>query len=192
MATRTLAAVVGSNMKDLRLLAGLTQGDMTVMGWTRDIVASLESGRRAFSLDDLFALGFLFRVGVSEFFVGDPESEVGVEGSAGITLGLVQSFFGAPAAVDDVQLTNHLVGIGQDVAEQAVLDYDPAPGIAHRLGLTRVALNRKAKRLWGRSVKDEYWERCGPRVDSKLSRRSLATVRGHVVRGLQKELRHGK
>jgi transcriptional regulator with XRE-family HTH domain len=188
----TTDQTVGENLRRLRLASDLGQGDLASLlqewwdlgdleKWNRDTVASVEAGRRSVTLDELMALAGLLRVGIIEFFID----------ADGTIDDYSREAFLTPPLADrhDAEEINQRMRKNADAhLRVAHILHDPTKDIARRLEVTVVALDRAAQRLWGRSVDAEYTERVIARRVEGMPRRSLAIVRGHVVRGLQKEL----
>jgi transcriptional regulator with XRE-family HTH domain len=188
----TTDQAVGQNLRRLRLASDLGQGDLaallqewwTIGGvekWSRDTVASVEAGRRSVTIEELAALAGLFGVGIIEFFLY-------ADGSID---DYTREVFLSPPLTDQ----HDSEGIYRRMRENADghlraahFQHNPTNDIAERLGVRPAALEKAAQSLWDRSVLDEYRTRLDPRLDHGMPRRSMSIVRGHVVRGLQKEL----
>jgi transcriptional regulator with XRE-family HTH domain len=177
----TLEAVIGKNLKRLRVAAGLSQADLAgLLNWTRDTVASVETGRRELSVGEMLELASFFGVGFVEFFAGDRDSEA-----------IGHQYITKPPYEKGDVLKAHLNKSVEGVRWESAYFHDPTDGIAERLGVTPAVLNRAARSLWGHSVHDEYDARRNTRLpedDYNVPYRSLATMRGHIVRGLREEL----
>lgn len=83
MATMTYGAVVGENVKRLRLQQGLTQHELVWkwracgLHWARSKLAALENGHRPkISGGELFIIAFVFDAWHSEMFAGDGDVEL--------------------------------------------------------------------------------------------------------------------
>jgi transcriptional regulator with XRE-family HTH domain len=188
----TLGEVVGKNVQRLRRLSGFGQADLGEeigLGWTRDTVANIETGRRQLSIEELFELAAFFGIGAVEFFAGDPYTPAGLEtaDTEGWTLEVVRHNLRSELRAED-ELADRLHGYAELRVYGSVLRHDPTTDIAKRLSVTSAVLNRHARSLWGRSVDDEYWERFYERTDPSMPRSRLSNIRGHVVRVLIKEL----
>ena len=213
MPEKTLAQVIGANMKKLREEAGLRQADFAellkmlglVDGWTRDTVASVEAGRRALSVDELIALGHISPGGLVQLFAG--EGSVQIAGTRwpsakDLDLDRVRAVIagGDSLAASDkpfqVQAEERKRRGSKNASESGVLtDIRIRTGAytrdeaAKRLGVSVKRIDRMSQRLWGQSLWHEHVDRVRKRVPKEASGRSIDATRGHVTRQLLAELR---
>jgi transcriptional regulator with XRE-family HTH domain len=184
----TTDETVGANLRRLRLASDMGQADLAGLfqewfgpKWNRDTVASVEAGRRSVTIDEMMTLALLFEVGVIEFFQS--------------TDGTVDDYTREAILTPPLADRHNVEEIYRRMRENADghlhaahFQHNPTNDIAKRLGVKPAVLERAARGLWGRAVVEEYRVRLEPQLIEGMLRRSMAIVRGHVVRGLQKEL----
>jgi transcriptional regulator with XRE-family HTH domain len=184
---------VGENLRRLRLASDLGQADLAGLlqewwnlgglgKWSRGTVASVEAGTRSVTIDELMALAGFFEVGIIEFFQHRDDGTVHeLDRKAILT----------PPLADrrDAEATYRRMRENADAHLFAAhIQHNPTNDIARRLEVKPAVLDRAGKKLWGRTVNEEYAHRVIERLEEGMPRRSMSIVRGHVVRGLQKEL----
>jgi transcriptional regulator with XRE-family HTH domain len=209
---RTLAQVIGANVKKLREETGLRQADFAellkmaglVDGWTRDTMASVEAGRRALSVDELIVLGHISPGGLVQLFAGEGPVQIAgtrAPGAKDLDLDRVRAVI---VGGDSLAASNKPVQVraeerkrrGWKPSESGVLtDIRIRTGAftreeaAKRLGVPVKTIDRMSERLWGQSLWHEHVDRVRKRVPKGASGRSIDATRGHVTRQLLAELR---
>jgi transcriptional regulator with XRE-family HTH domain len=214
--TRTLAGVIGANLKRLREAEGLGQADLArvLLGavgleWTRDTVASIELGRRALSIDELLMVSHAFGLEVEGFFLGDedfalPIADGTITGSK-LDLDLVRIrallHGGTALATSNAKVEQSARARAewrQDFQDRpdfeqwrrgVILSHSTVEEIAvERFAATPRRVQNAATKLWGRSTHDEFVARVESRTPDDTPRRSFDVIRGHVTRELLREL----
>lgn len=207
MSNQRLPEVVGARVRVLREATGRSQDDLAHaaqragLDWTRASVASLETGRRGLSAEELLLLplAFVFLDGeghtLAELLEDAPETIVrpnGAQAGTGFLRRMLDGGNYAEAGVFERELA---AGSGRPDDEQ-MISYMAAREaerhVADALGTDAETVAETAYRLWGRGLTEERERRLGERADEDASPRSLQAIRGHVTRELIEELREGE
>lgn len=181
----TVGEVVGRNLRQLRQDRSQTQDDAgrflrsKGLEWTRDHVASLESGRREnIEVSALLALSLAYRVPLTRWFEGEGNVSIGAD----TWLQLQELAQG----LDGAAWTPIIVGerLERFFASQGA---DADATVAERLEVPVADVLRLAAQLWNRTVTEEREARLGDASD--LPMRSVQARRGHITRQLTNEIR---
>jgi transcriptional regulator with XRE-family HTH domain len=214
---RTLGSVVGANLKRLREERGMSQSEFAKLvrersgligTFTRDAVASIETGRRATSIDEMLVFAWMLEVPVEDFFAGDGYCSVAQVSAAraqnkGFSLEAIRALLGGRSALESVMEKRRadfeeLQRWREDPVAQArarrfsALLSEPTYTAAEKFGVSRKAVDRASQQLWGHSAEDEHWVRSDQRIPVDLSDmgyRATAAIRGHITRELLAELK---
>ncbi|MGS2808140.1 helix-turn-helix domain-containing protein [Nocardia sp. MW-W600-9] len=189
MTSATTGRIAGENLKRLRLDKGETQGEcaqrLTSNGlpWTRDHVASLESGRKpSITVDELVLMAWAYRVPLAEFFQGEGDIQLSPDATAtkATMRDLLQGRSRKPSIVT--------IDLSEAVEDDPVSDR-----IADRLGVELDQVMEVAQQLWGHTATKERDERLlsTPPSDPKalrtlragMTKRLLREVREHIQKG---------
>jgi transcriptional regulator with XRE-family HTH domain len=210
----TVAEAIGANVKRLRESEGMRQADLaktlrdTGLLWTRDIVASVERGRRSLSIDELLLLCRVLDVEMSEFFAGDHLIRVG-DWDDETTRILELDLKGIRLRLRGGQELETARRAAREAREErdrvwAERAADPErmdalrrtwrikmAGSTHvaqsRYGLEKESVDRAATKLWGRTWGEEHQERLIANVPDDASPRSVDAIAGHVTRQMMAE-----
>lgn len=185
----------GMDLRAIRVARGARQDDVARaarkagLPWTRASVASLETGRRAMTVDELRLLPVLLHhlgapadiritatVEHTDFRIGSREPM------------RVNSPIRWQPSLSELRERAHVLKGWPDVSEQDVRAATPALGgsaehaIARRLKATPLDIVLAARRLWSRSLSEERDRRLSATGDA--SPESVRTARGHITREL--------
>jgi transcriptional regulator with XRE-family HTH domain len=219
----TIPVLVGRRVRALRTEAGRSQDELAEaarragLQWTRASVASLETGRRGLSAEELLLLPLALAVLDGR---GHTVSEL-LEGASTVTPGATR----APVrtdflrdlvtgAADPVGGSEHMVAPdlsdddGRAVSHMVARETERHAARALNVEPERVV--RAAYRRWGRGLTEERWLRVGARIlglapdsseglieeltllrsgEPEIPPRTRQALRGHVTRELIEELR---
>lgn len=181
----TVGQVVGRNLRQLRQDRSQTQDDAARflrsqgLEWTRDNVASLESGRReSVDVAALLSLSAAYDVPLTRWFEG--------EGFVSIGADTWMELRDLAHGLDKGQWTVTVVG---ERLERVVVGQgaDADAAVAERLEVPVSDVLRLAAQLWNRTVTEEREARLGDSSD--LPMRTVQARRGHITRQLTSEIR---
>lgn len=204
--------VIGRRVRAMREETGRSQDDLADaarragLDWTRASVASLETGRRGLSAEELILLPLALHYldgrshTIAELLEGGP-NQVGLPTAAHGTAFLRRLLSGGDAAeANAFERQMSETGWG-DQSDKDFVTYMAAREaerhVARALGLRAETVAVKALRRWNRGLTEEREARVQERAAKDASSRSVQAVRGHVTRELIQELRderkrHGK
>ncbi|MCE0764818.1 hypothetical protein LWC35_18175 [Pseudonocardia kujensis] len=184
--SKSVGQVVGERLARRRVdQSGQTQGDaaqhvrLAGLNWTRDHVASLETGRReSLSLEELLLLSSAYDMKLADWFEGDGEVRLTPE----ITV-----------SRSDLRAA---LGRGKPLARQLVVDFTNVPDVdrtealvAHRLGAEAPVVQQAAQQLWGRSFAEERDHRLGNVGDPQRARTLRAGMTKRMTREIEETVR---
>jgi len=201
-----LRTVIGGNVARLREERGWRQTDLAEVlrwvgrqPWTRDTVASIETGRRDVAIEDLLLLALVFRVPVVEFFAGEgdadiaqrihPPLEIPLEKVRELITGGASDLARRRARVR-ADLLQELERFEPETKQPAAMTLERTLAVIRaKFGVTEKAVDRAARSLWGHGVADEHQARLEERLpQGSVSVRSAGAHSGHVTRQLIAEL----
>lgn len=207
----SLPEAIGSSIRAYRTKEGLAQEELARltssagMPWTRATVASIETGRRKLSLDELFGLSIVCGVPLSEWLVDDG-SEIDLFGGsisstelAAIVAGAVPTqsassrmmrrldpTLGDPESTDRLIVRELWKKAKRPDLENCYrsCENETEQRLSRKFGIDVMSVVLLSISLWGVTFTDER-ER---RVEKATSRRSLQAARGHISRAMIKDL----
>jgi hypothetical protein len=176
----TIAQVVGERLHRLRVHAGQTQLEAARhlqsygLAWTRDHVASLETGRReSVGVDELVILASAYQTKISDWFPS----------SGRVILG--QDF-----TIERSVLRAALSG-GRPPVRPRTFDFSDVPDleadqrVADRLGVDLEVVTRAARALWGHSLTEERNRRLATKGKDP---KAIRTLRSGMTKRLMREV----
>jgi transcriptional regulator with XRE-family HTH domain len=193
----TLGEIVGRNLRRARNERKLTQEELTRrlrehgFMWTRPMVHTLETGRRALGMEELAMLLLAFDdLSPRELLMGD--GDVLLAAQVNVPLRPLQRSRTPEQLWTRVfeALVRHS-NTYQAAGPPAKAAFTASPAeqrIADRLGLEPRTVAETALRLWGRPFAEEREWRVRENLASGAAGRSMRALRGHVTRELSVEL----
>ncbi len=212
-----LTAVIGRALKQFREEGHLRQDDVAALArsWglllTRAMVARIESGDRELSIHEFVLLTAALNITPGELINTDdlielsptasaPSSEVlkQLAGTSSYQRRVAGFRFPERAALASAVLghaelfpEDHLDAAddGREAQIRRIAGREAERQVAATLGITPEDLTRQATALWEGGLTEERDRRVARRIGSSTTKRSAATLRGHVTRELIDELR---
>lgn len=181
MTTKTTSATVGENLRAARIRAGEDQSQCAArlrlygLDWSRDKVASTESGRRgSIAVEELLILSAAYKLPLTEWFAGDGQVQVTAE---------------VAVARDDVRkmLQGKRVKPWPIVIDFTdVEDFEADERAATRLGVDQDQVTATARELWGHTLTAERNARLAE-LGTKTPK-ELRTLRAGMTKRLTREI----
>jgi transcriptional regulator with XRE-family HTH domain len=190
----TFASTVASNLKRLREAAGLSQNELAQncynwgQLWNRDTVASIEAGRRAMSLEEMFCVVGALGVAICDLLDGDGVVFVDSERSGDLH----------PVTLAEARrrLTHRTKGEmswlgGADSGKTFAAGDEQRRRVdsAAVLGIEADEVDPAARRLWRRSFSAELQRRSRGRIREGARAQHRAALQATILRGMYRELR---
>lgn len=198
MKARTLPALVGQQVRKVREQAGRSQDELAGaarragLDWTRAAVASLETGRRGLSAEELILLPTALSILTGQDYrLGDLLPDAWIETPTGSSVH-ARSLRGLLAG-ESVAEANLIPPWGRRVKGARLSDLEiQGEAVRHVAAVLNVSpkeIAATARRLWRHELTEERERRVVDRAGEGASPQTLRALRGHVTRELLDELR---
>ncbi|MCF7552204.1 helix-turn-helix domain-containing protein [Pseudonocardia sp. WMMC193] len=183
---KSVGQLVGEVLARRRIERGHTQGDAAQharwagLTWSRDHVASLETGRReSLSVEELLLLSSAYDMKLADWFEGD--GQVALTPEIAVSRADLRATLGRGRSLK-------IDGIIVDMSN--VPDVDRTEQlVAHRLDAEAPVVQQAAQQLWGRSFAEERDRRLGDVGDPQRARTLRAGMTKRMTREIEPTVR---
>jgi helix-turn-helix protein len=208
--SKTLSQAIGGRIRDLREGSGLRQEDIASsarrkgLPWTRATVASIESGKRRLSMEEMTLLPFVLLsscchlpgqqgkfIQISDLI--PQQGWVSMTAQTNIHAQVIRWVWHSQAEsasqqdIDSPDEREFKQNIPVFMSERLMWS-EAAEKAARKLKVSPLEIEKASDKLWSRSLAEERDLRISERMQGK-DLRTIQALRGHVTRALLGELR---